>query len=418
MRRLVIIGAGAAGTMLANKLWHRLSHEGWLFGRTDWQVTIVDRDDVHLYQGGLLFLPFGMYRPSDVIKTRHQFIPPGVDLVFGEVDRVLVDENEVVLDDGRRLPYDYVVIASGASTRPDRTPGLLGPLWRSKVFDFYTYDGALALAVAMRDFTGGRLVVHTVDMPIKSPLAPVEFAFLADAYLRATGRRERTELVFATPLPGPFTKPIASARLAAMMAERGIAVEPDFFVEYVDDERKTLVSYDDREIPFDLLVTVPVNMGADYVARSGLGNDLNYVPVDRQTMLSRSYDTVFAIGDATDIPSAKAGAAAYYWVETFVDNFCQRADGLPMTGTYDGHVSCFVESGDGKGLLVDFNYDTEPLPGNYPIPGIGPFRLLAETRLNHSGKLAFRWLYWNVLLPGHFLPLPTHMSMAGKHHPP
>jgi sulfide:quinone oxidoreductase len=410
MKRLVVLGGGTAGTMVVNKLRHRLPRGGW-------QITVVDRDDRHPYQPGLLFLPFGGIEPADLVKPRHRFIPDGVDLLLGEVDLVDAEQRTVTLVDGRQLAYDYLVIASGTTPRPDQTPGMLGEQWHRSIFDFYTLDGATALREALAGFSGGRLVVHIVDMPIKCPVAPLEFAFLADAYFRERGMRDRVELVYATPLPGAFTKPMASARLGSMLTERKIAVEPDFLVERVDAGRKALVSYDERAIDFDLLVTVPLNMGADFVARSGLGNELNYVPVDKHTLLSKAYPDIFALGDASDIPTSKAGSVAHFSVEVFTDNFLEYAAGRPMTGSFDGHANCFVESGDGKGLLIDFNYDTEPLPGSYPVPAVGPFRLLEESHLNHWGKLAFRWMYWHVLLPGRPIPLPAHMSMAGKHRP-
>ena len=199
-----------------------------------------------------------------------------------------------------------------------------------------------------------------------------------------------------------------------MLDERKIALETDFMVERIDVENKTLVSYDEREVPFDLLVTVPLNMGADFVARSGLGDELNYVPVDKHTLQSKAHPNIFALGDASDIPASKAGSVAHFSVEIFVDNFLQLIAGKPMTGSFDGHANCFIESGDGKALLIDFNYDTEPLRGKFPLPLVGPMDLLKETRANHLGKLAFRWIYWNILLPGRSLPVPTHMSMVGK----
>jgi sulfide:quinone oxidoreductase len=410
MRRLVVLGAGTAGTMVVNKLRRRLD-------RTQWQITVIDQDDTHVYQPGFLFIPFGVYRPDEVVRSRRRFIPEGVDLILGEIERVNAAANSVVLRDGRMLEYDFLVIATGTTPRPDQTPGMLGPQWRRSIFDFYTRDGAAALADALRDFTGGRLVVHIVDMPIKCPVAPLEFVFLAEAHFRRRGMGDRVELVYATPLPGAFTKPIASKHLGSMLDERKIAVESDFLVERIDADRKTLVSYDEREIPFDLLVTVPLNMGADYVARSGLGDELNYVPVDKHTLLSKAHANIFAIGDANNIPTSKAGSVAHFSVEVFTDNFCHHAAGEPMTGSFDGHANCFVESGDGKGLLIDFNYDTEPLTGTYPLPGLGPFGLLRENTLNHWGKLAFRWIYWHLLLPGRPLPLPAHMSMSGKHRP-
>jgi sulfide:quinone oxidoreductase len=251
-------------------------------------------------------------------------------------------------------------------------------------------------------------------MPIKCPVAPLEFAFLADSWFRERGMRDRVEMVYVTPLSGAFTKPIAAEHLGSMLAERKILVESDFMIESVDTDRKMLISYDEREVPFDLLVTVPLNMGAEFVARSGLGDELNYVPVDKHTLQSKQYPNVFAVGDACDIPASKAGSVAHFAVEIFVDNFLALINGKPMTGSFDGHANCFIESGNGKGLLIDFNYDTEPLRGKYPLPGVGPFTLLKESRANHLGKLAFRWMYWNVLLPGRPIPLPAHMSMLGK----
>ncbi|GAA1948745.1 FAD/NAD(P)-binding oxidoreductase [Nocardioides panacihumi] len=408
MRKLVILGAGTAGTMIANKLRRRLD-------RHDWAVTVVDRDDQHHYQPGYLFVPFGGYSREQVVRSRHAFLPDGVDFVVGSIDRIEPAENVVHLEGGRRLPYDQLVIATGTTPRPDQTPGMLGSEWRRSIFDFYTLEGAEALAEALRRFEGGRLVVHITEMPIKCPVAPLEFTFLAEAWLRERGLRDRVELVYVTPLDGAFTKPVASAHLGGMLEERKVHVETDFMVERIDDDRKTLVSYDEREVPFDLLVTVPLNMGGDFVARSGLGDELNYVPVDMHTQLSTAYDNIFAIGDASDIPASKAGSVAHFSVEIFVDNFLQHVAGRPMTRAFDGHANCFVESGDDKALLIDFNYDTEPLTGKYPLPVVGPMDLLKETRANHLGKLAFRWIYWNVLLPGRPVPLPALMSMAGKH---
>jgi sulfide:quinone oxidoreductase len=394
--------------MIVNKLRRRLDVSQWL-------ITVVDRDDAHHYQPGYLFVPFGGYSSAQLTKSRNAFVTDGVELVIAEVDRINADDSTVSLTDGRVLSYDYLVIASGVSPRPDQTPGMLGSQWRASIFDFYTLDGAQALEKALAEFEGGRFVVHITDMPIKCPVAPLEFTFMADAYFRRRGIRNKVDMVYVTPLSAAFTKPVSSARLGAMLDERQVSVETDFLVERVDPDAKTLVSYDEREIPFDLLVTVPLNMGADFVGRSGLGDEMNYVPVDKHTLLSTAHPNVFAVGDATDIPTSKAGSVAHFSVEIFCDNFVDYVQGKPMTGSFDGHANCFIETGDGRGLLIDFNYDTEPLTGKYPVPLVGPFSLLEETRANHLGKLAFRWMYWNVLLAGRPLPLPSHMSMAGKH---
>jgi sulfide:quinone oxidoreductase len=396
--------------MAANRLRKRLD-------TSEWSITIVDQDDRHLYQPGFLFLALGEYQSRDVVRSRHAFIADGVNLVLDRIERVDPERAVVTLEGAGELLYDYLVIATGTQPRPEQTPGMLGPEWRQSIHEFYTQEGAAALAAKLREWDGGRLVVHVVEMPIKCPVAPLEFAFLADAWFHERGMRDRVELVYVTPLPGAFTKPTASALLGSMLDERKIALEADFATDRVDDRAKTLVSYDDREVPFDLLVTVPLNMGADYIAASGLGDELNYVEVDKHTLLSTRYSNIFAIGDASNIPISKAGSVAHFAIDDFVENFLAHAAGKPMTASFDGHANCFVESGGGRALLIDFNYDVEPLPGKYPLPKVGPFSLLRESRVNHAGKRAFRWVYWNALLPARQLPIPAHMSMAGKTRP-
>ena len=257
MSKLLVLGAGTAGTMVVNKLRKQLGDS--------WTITIVDQEPVHHYQPGFLFIPFGTYQPSQVTKPKEKFIPDGVDLIMGEIDTVEPEENRVLLTDGTALDYDYLVIASGTSPRPEETPGMTGDLWHESIFDFYTLKGSSALAEKLRNWEGGRLVVHITEMPIKCPVAPLEFAFLADSYFKDRGMRDNVELVYVTPLDAAFTKPIAAKHLGGMLEERKITLEPDFYIESVDNEKKAIVSYDEREIPFDLLVTVPLNMGADFV---------------------------------------------------------------------------------------------------------------------------------------------------------
>ncbi|MCU0277334.1 MAG: NAD(P)/FAD-dependent oxidoreductase [Candidatus Nanopelagicales bacterium] len=404
MKRLLILGAGTAGTMAANKLAKHLP---------DWKITMVDQHQTHYYQPGYLFIPFGAYTPDEVVKPTKKFVPEGVELITATIDQVFPDDNKVVLEGGQELPYDYLIIATGTTPRPDQTPGMEDGL-RDNVHEFYTYEGTTALGEKLKTWEGGKLVVQICEMPIKCPVAPLEFTFLADAFFEEKGIRDKVDITYVTPLEGAFTKPVASKHLGSMLDDRKINLEPDFMIESVDAEAGKIVSFDEREIPFDLLVTIPVNMGADFIAKSDMGDDLNYVPVDPQTLLSKKYDNVFALGDASDIPASKAGSVAHFAVDLFEKNFLAHIQGLPMTEAFDGHANCFIESGHGKGLLIDFNYDTEPLPGKYPLPGVGPFSLLKETELNHWGKLMFRWMYWNILLPGKELPLPALMSMAGK----
>ncbi len=406
MQHILILGAGTAGTMAANKLRERLD--------SDWNITIVDQDETHYYQPGFLFIPFGTYEPSDVVKPKRDFIPNGVNYVNAPITELLADDNRVVLGDGTELRYDHLIIATGTSPTPAETPGLESPEYGKTVHDFYTFDGAVALRDSLADFDGGTLAINIIEMPIKCPVAPLEFAFLAEAFFTQRGIRDKVDIVYVTPLDSAFTKPVAAKHLGSMFEDRGIVMEPDFYLEQVDAEGKKLVSYDEREVPYDLLVTVPINMGAAFVGKAGIGDELNHVKVDHQNFQSPDHSNIFAIGDAAALPSSKAGSVAHFAMETFVPNFLQYLSGRPMTHEFDGHANCYIETGHDKAMLIDFNYTTEPLPGKYPIPGVGPFSLLKETEMNHWGKLMFKWMYWHLLLGGKDIPVPAAMSLAGK----
>jgi len=406
-KHLVVLGAGTAGTMVVNKLRKRLP-------ATEWSITVVDKDDIHDYQPGYLFIPFRMNTPGQIRKSKRPYLHDDVEVVMAEVERVDAPASTVHLVGGRTLHYDRLVIASGTTPRPDQTPGMLGEQWHREVGEFYTFEGAVALRAQLDAFTGGRLVMHITELPIKCPVAPLEFVFLADDYLKGKGVREATEIVFVTPLDGAFTKPMASKRLGKLLTQRNITVETDFMIESVDQDAKVIRSYDEREVPYDQLVTVPLNMGADFVAASGLGDELNYVPVDKHTCRSTQTDDIWALGDASNIPTSKAGSVAHFSVDVFVENFQDAVAGRPLSHSFDGHANCFIESGGGKALLLDFNYETEPMGGTFPLPKVGPMSLLKESRANHLGKLAFRHVYWNALLPGRPLGLPADMQTAGK----
>jgi sulfide:quinone oxidoreductase len=408
MKKLLILGAGTAGTMVANRMRR-------LLDRDEWHITLVDQNETHYYQPGLLFIPFGIYSKNDVIKPKRDFIPAGAELVMSPIEHIDPEHNQVKLEkSGRLLNYDFLVIATGCQIHPEQTPGLKEQEWGRSIHEFYTIDGTLALAKHLRNWQGGRMVVNVVETPIKCPVAPLEFLMLADWFFQEQGLREKVDITFATPLSGAFTKPVASRHLGDILDQKGIKVVPDFLVEHVDPDAKKIVSYDEQEIEYDLLVSIPLNMGDEVIARSGLGDELNFIPVDKHTFLHPKYANIFVLGDAANIPTSKAGSVAHFAVDCFADNFLRYIDGLEMLPTFDGHANCFIESGFGKGLLIDFNYDVEPLPGRYPLPGIGPFSLLQESEMNHWGKMMFRWMYWNLLLKGQELPLPALMSMAGK----
>ena len=394
---------------MLNKLSKKLN-------RDEWQLTVVDKEENHYYQPGFLFIPFGMYTKDQVVKKKRDFFPKGIESIFAEVDCIEPDENQVVLTDGRALDYDVLVVATGTVPRPEETEGLDGPLWHKQIFDFYTYEGACNLADFLDTWEGGKLVLNIAETIIKCPVAPLEFVFLADSYFTKKGTRDKVELVFTTPLSGAFTKPVASEVLGDLLKEKNIRVVPDFYIERVDNEANKIVSYDGQEESFDLLVSIPVNMGDELVERSKMGDDddLNFIPTNKHTLRAIGHENIFVIGDATNVPASKAGSVAHFEGHVLLDNILSYIEGEPLEASFDGHANCFIETGFRKAALIDFNYTTEPLPGSFPLPGIGPMSLLKETRRNHFGKLFFEWVYWHMLLTGKPIPVSTHMSMVGK----
>lgn len=411
-RQIVILGGGTGGTLVANRLHrHYAKHD------EDVEITVVDQDDHHMYQPGLLFVPFGLAVHSEIVRARHAQLRNGVRFVEQAIDRVDKERNTVVLEGGFELPYDVLVIATGATLAMEETPGLTGPGWMDKVFTFYDIAGATGLETALSQFEGGRLVVNIVDMPIKCPVAPLEFCFLADWYFTDRGIRQKVDITYVTPLDGAFTKPVASERLTALLEEKGVHLVTEFNTGEVDGEGGKLIGYDGREVEFDLAVVVPLHSGAEYVGRSeGLGDDLNFVPVDKATLQSMAADNIFAIGDATNVPASKAGSVTHFEGEVLVENIIRFMAGRELKAHFDGHANCFIETGFGKALLIDFNYETEPLPGHFPAKVGMP--LLKESRMNHLGKLMFQWFYWHALLQGRDIPgIGPDMPEAGKEFP-
>ena len=406
--RILIIGGGTAGTLTANRLRRVYRHKA--------QITVLDRDDRHVYQPGLLFVPFGLADPRRLVRSRRKQLHRGIEFRLGGVDRIETAEDKVYLDGGETIPYDVLVIATGASLLPEETEGLTGLGWEDRVFTFYTLERAIALRDALRSFDGGRLVVNMVDLPVKCPVAPLEFCFLADWHFQRRGVRDRVEIEYVTSLDGAFTKATCNRELSGLLGAKGIVVTTEFNTGQVDGAGGRLISWDDREVRFDLLVTIPLHGGSEIIARSpGLGDEIGFVPVDRATLQAEAAPNVFAIGDATNVPASKAGSVAHFEGETLVANIQRYLEGRELVANFDGHTNCFIETGFHKALLIDFNYDTEPVPGLFPEPHIGPLRLLRESRLNHLGKLAFEWIYWHVLLPGRPMPgISAQMQLAGK----
>ena len=411
MKELLILGAGTGGVVAANMMVHKLNLK-------EWRITLVDRASSHIYQPGLLFIPFRLYgydSADDVVRGIQSPIPKNVRLVAGDVKNIDAENKQVETDSGK-YQYDWLISSLGCRLAPEEIEGMQEAMGNG-VHTFYDLEGAIRMQTALDNMEKGRLVIDMAEMPIKCPVAPIEFAFLADYYFHMKGVRDQVDITLITPYEGAFTKPNANRVLSGIAEEKGIEIIPNFALERVDGENKSIHSFEGQAVEYDLLCAIPPNLGPQVLDDAGLSDGTGYGLTDPRTLKSRKADFIYFLGDNSNVSASKAGSVAHFEAETVVENLLREMDGKQPLQSFDGHANCFIESGYHKALLIDFNYDMEPLEGSFPLPYVGPFSLMEESYINHMGKIAFKWVYWNMLLPGH-LPnvplLPSHMSFVGK----
>jgi sulfide:quinone oxidoreductase len=406
MRKIVILGAGAGGTMVAANLRKELD-DG------DWQITVIDKNEQHHFQSGYLFIPFGLYSSDDVLKPKRDFIPTGVDFVVDNVTKVDTEQRKLETEKGDSYDYDWLVISTGCRIVPEEVEGMMD-VWGEDIFDFYTLEGSVALRKKLKYFDSGKLVLNIAEFPYKCPIAPIEFVFMADWFFQMNGVRDKVEIEFVTPIDNIFTKPVAAKALRTFADKKNIKVTPYFDLAKVNGNEKTIESHKGEKVGYDLLVSIPPNFGDKAITDSEIGDPMGYMQVDQHTLKAQNADRVYVLGDATNVPTSKAGSVAHYMSYTVVENLVREIDGHEALPTFDGHATCFLASGFEKAILLDFNYEVEPLPGKFPFPGMGPFSLLQDTFGNYWGKMMFKWVYWNLMMKGLDLPLEAQMNIAGK----
>jgi len=330
MKNLVILGHGTGGTIMAAKMRQKLSEK-------DWQITVIDRDWQHHYQPGWLFIPFGIYTAADCVKPKIKFVPPGVNFVLDEITEI--DPVKKLIRTKRdTYAYDWLVVATGCRIMPDEVEGMAEGMG-GDIHNFYSQEGAVALYDKLKYFSKGRVVINIAELPFKCPVAPLEFAFMADWFFTKAGVRKNIEIELVTPLSAAFTKPVAAGILGKICEEKNIKVTPNFQIAQADNANKVIKSFGGEEVPYDLLVAIPPNFGAQIIIDSGMGDPMGYVDTDHHTLKAKNYDHIYVVGDATNVPTSKAGAVAHYEADTIVTNLVREIDGQPPFPNYDGHAT-------------------------------------------------------------------------------
>lgn len=383
MDRILILGGGVAGTLTANLLARRLRSRLRAGTAT---ITVVDASGEHVYQPGFMYIAMGGERAANLQRPERSLLDERVTLVVGTVVRVDEAAHTVELASGERLAWDHLVLASGSRIVPESIEH-----FGTEAHHFYTAEAAAALRAALDRFEGGRIVVGIAGMPYKCPPAPLEVTFLIDTELRERGLRAATTIDFCSPIGRAFTIESVSEMATPILAERGVELHTFFNVEAIDPDRKVVLSLEGEELAYDLLILVPPHKGQQFLMDSGLAPAPGgWLPTDRETLRVGGRDKVFALGDATDLPLSKAGSTAHFEAPVVTEQITAAVEGRMPAGkhaAYHGKVMCFFEIGDGKGTLLQFDYDHPPNP---PTPN----------RLWHLGKIVFNKTYWHTVPKG------------------
>jgi sulfide:quinone oxidoreductase len=397
MQHVVVLGGGVGGTLAANLIARKLKKQ---IAAGEAKVTVVDETGNHAYQPGYMYIAMGQERAEKLVRPERKLLDGNVELIVDTIEKIDPAGQTVQLASGKRLDYGQLVIATGSRIVPEEIEH-----FDTEAHHFYTAGAAASLRKALDAFTGGRIVIGIAGIPYKCPPAPLEVAFLIESELRERGLRDKTELTFLSPINRAFTIESVSDMATPIFEEKGIRVELLAGVSEIDAERKVVITDAFEEHPYDLLICVPPHKGAQAVIDSGLAPKSGWLPTDRNTLQVKTvarpapgqadadvsrFTNIYALGDTTDLPLSKAGSTAHFEAPIIAERVAAAVIGRKPEGkhaSYTGKVMCFFEVGDGKGTLLQFDYDHPPKP---PKPG----------KIWHLGKIVFNKTYWHTVPKG------------------
>ncbi len=350
MKKVVILGGGVGGTIVANLLAKKLRPD-------EAEITVVDKTGKHVYQPGFVYVAFEHQNPQKLVRDERKLLRKRVKLILGEAVKIDAEGKKVHLADGTVLEYDRLIVALGARLTPDELPG-----YKETAHHFYSLDGASQLRKALEAFQGGKVVVTVASVPYKCPPAPSEAACQLDYYFTRRGIRDKVDIHFLSPLSRVFPLEPVNPIVESIFANHNIRSTIFFNAESIDPEKKTVNSIEGESIPFDLLIIVPPHRGAKVVEDSGLGDRGGWLPTDKFTLRTKAHPDIFALGDCTDVPVSKSGAAAHFQAKVIAESIVADLRGEPATAKYDGHVMCYCDAGYHKGISMSFDYEHPPVP--------------------------------------------------------
>lgn len=371
MKKVVIVGGGVGGTIVANALAEATN-------ATDVSITVISETARHVYQPGFISATLSSQKPDSLMRDERRLLSGRVQFVHARANRIDA-QNRLVEVEGKQYPYDFLVLAVGARYNPEEIPG-----FSEGAHHFYDIRNALRLRETLAHFSGGRVVIGVGSVPYKCPPAPLEFALLLDEYFTKKGIRNEVEIEYVYPINGVFTIKAVEPALAKLLEERNIPYRTFFNTESIDPEKRVVHSMEGESVSYDLLVMTPPHRGARLIEDSGLGDRGGWIPTDRYGLNVKGHDDIYALGDATDIPVSKSGSAAHFQAKVLSENLAEELSGDGAPAKYDGHVMCFLETGYGKGLTLDFSYNRPP-------------KASRPNRIAHWEKILLNKLYWSTV---------------------
>lgn len=389
--QIVIVGGGTAGITVAAQLT-----KGW-FQRRD--VAVIEPSDKHYYQPLWTLVGAGLARKEVTERSSASVMPRRATWIRDAVAEFQPEQNSLRTRDGRTITYDWLVIAAGLQVNWQKILGLSESIGKHGVCSNYSYGTVDSTWEAIRNFRGGTAIFTNPSGAVKCGGAPQKIMYLADDRFREAGVRDKTRIIYASALPTIFAVEPYKTTLEGVVQRK--AIECRFRHELVEihpDQREAVLkNLDTQELVtehFDLLHVTPPMGPPTFLATSPLADKDGWVDVESDTLRHKQFANVFALGDCSNLPTSKTGAAIRKQAPVVVSNLKAAMAGQPLTAKYGGYTSCPLVTGIGRLVLAEFNYQKQP-EESFPVD---------QSKERWSMWMLKRyflpWMYWHGMLKG------------------
>jgi sulfide:quinone oxidoreductase len=354
--QILILGGGTAGITVAAQLRRKLKNI---------DLAIIEPSTKHYYQPLWTLVGAGVFPKEQSEREESAFIPQGADWIQDYVTELQPEQNCVVTRSGRRITYDFLVIALGIQIDWNKIPGLLEGIGRQQICSNYSYQQVDYTWECVRSFSGGTALFTMPNTAVKCGGAPQKIMYLADDHFRKSNVRDKSSVIFASAQGSLFAVEKYRKTLEKVAARKSIDIRLKHnLVEIRPDQKEAIFEHLDTKervtIPFDMIHVTPPMSAPDIVKSSTLANAAGWVDVDKYTLQHPKFLNVFPIGDCSGLPTSKTGAAIRKQAPVLVQNLISAIRGEPLEAKYDGYTSCPLVTGYGKLVLAEFDYEGSP----------------------------------------------------------